>query len=61
LKLKKLLENHPDNDDYQQIVYIKEIKAIQKHLNHTKKKNSQPTKTKKKIFLFLIPFFDSFF
>ena len=22
LKLKKLLENHPDNDEYQQIVYI---------------------------------------
>jgi hypothetical protein len=50
IKLKKILENHPDNDDYQKIVYLTEIKEIQKNLNKTKRnkiKQNKQTKTQK--------------
>jgi hypothetical protein len=42
MKLRKILENHPDNDDYNKMVYEKEIKEINKtiRLNTTKKKKS---------------------
>jgi hypothetical protein len=30
MKLNRILDNHPDNDDYGRIVYLDEIKEIQK-------------------------------
>ena len=56
LKLKKILEDHPDNDDFQRIFYANELKEIQKQINYTKKQkgkqvnNQKQSKTKKKTF-----------
>ena len=57
LILKKILENHPNNDDFQRIFYASELKEIQKQINYTKKQkskkvhNQKQSKTKKKTFL----------
>ena len=53
---KRLLENHPDNDDFQRIFYANELKEIQKQINYIKKQtakkvnNQKQSKTKKKTF-----------
>ena len=58
-KLKRILDNHPVNDDTQHIVYSNEIKALQKRINQTKKKQTKKKQTKKKkIWFFLVK--DSF-
>jgi len=44
VKLKKILDNHPDNDDYQRIVFSKEIKHIQKQITKRRKMNEKKTK-----------------
>ena len=57
-KLKRILENHPDNDDYGRIVYLDEIKEIQKAIksetiksetikSETIKRKKKQNKTKK--------------
>jgi hypothetical protein len=53
IKLKNILENHPDNDDYNKIVYFREIKEIQKAMKSvTRKRKDTKQKTKKFFDLF---------
>ena len=44
MKLNRILDNHPDNDDYGRIVYLDEIKEIQKAIKSETMKKKKETK-----------------